>query len=79
MDPKNWTLVSDAVGCGIGRYRCRSLVIWLTPLPANDAAQVECMKQVPYKTLLDTVISTGTSFLLLIDSWSSYALCIYES
>jgi hypothetical protein len=36
----------------------------------TDAAQLDCVKAVPYKTLKDTVISTGAYFFLLFDSTS---------
>jgi len=51
----------------------------LTLLLANDAAQMDCMKNSPYRTLEDAVITTGTSFLLLIDSEFSCAMiCAYS-
>jgi hypothetical protein len=38
--------------------------------PESDAAQMNCMKNLPYRTLKDAVIATAASFLVLIDGWA---------
>ncbi|TFK45028.1 carboxylesterase [Crucibulum laeve] len=51
FDDTDWNTIASAVGCGTN----------------NDAAQFSCMQNVPFRTLEDAVLSTGTSFNLLTD------------
>jgi len=52
-----WNLVANAVGCGT----------------VNDAAQLNCMKKVPFRTLEDAVISTDISPELVADNLTVFS------
>jgi hypothetical protein len=49
-------------------YRLPSGCPGLILLLVNDAAQLDCMKNVPYRKLQDAVLTTNAYFFLVIDS-----------
>jgi hypothetical protein len=75
LDPSAWNLVSDAVGCGTGRsqYLPFAASDVYVHRQANDDAQLDCMKSLPYQTLKDAVISNLAYFFLVVDSRFSLA------
>ena len=79
LDPTSWNMTSNAVGCGSGKYLNKHLFLECPALTVlilvSDAAQLDCMKKVPYRTLEDAVIRTQSNFFVVIDS-KSLADCI---
>jgi hypothetical protein len=49
--------------------------VMLILMLVSNAAQFDCMKKVPYRTLKDAVISTQGYFVPVIDS-KCFAVCI---
>ncbi|KAF9463604.1 carboxylesterase [Collybia nuda] len=52
LDPTSWNAIASAVGCGT----------------TNNAAQLACMKAVPFRKLEDTIINTNAAFGLVPDN-----------